>query len=75
MGQRSSWNWWNVVNILVVTGTYPTKSEIKEAADVVSKFISEELSKKHQLDLQVINLKIPFWENKVPKDTSYIFRK
>ena len=64
------------MNILVVTGTYPTKSEIKEAADVVSYCISEELSKKHQLDLQVINFKDSFlWENKVPKDTSFIFRK
>ena len=45
------------MNILIVTGTFPTKKFIKEAADIVSYSISEELCKKHKLDLQVINFK------------------
>ena len=46
------------MNILIVTGGFPSFLEVKEAADVVQYSISKILvSKKHNVDLQIINYK------------------
>ena len=65
------------MNILIVTGGFPSFIDAKEAADVVQYSISKILvSEKHNVDLQIINYKNFFEKSsETPKDIKNLYGK